>query len=547
MAWGDRAQDQTPLLTPLLNPPSQDLEVGDSTSASLQALEANVRSIEALEEKIDMLDSEMTSLEKESNGIIDTLENRIVFLLSYTTGGIFFQHLRFSCVAIGYITSVIVFCLILGLGFVIWDARMKLRRMIPAIKKLDERRVKFVNLAQPICVSKSERISRHQNGPVHDTAPLHPTEKADLVRDRSMLIVNSEEYLGRFESYNCEFILAAIICVLINGAAICFIAYFTYCQSDVLGGKTPMMPPQPMQPTHTCSLCGLSEESAYIFKYDSRHGQWKHNELKVKDDEKLVTRYGIRNPEDIPRAEAGAEYIVESTRVFNDKDKAAAAHLKVEEADDIQKVSATFGGASEVKNQVPSQTDAAPGDRVPEDCPASISSSELPPHLVLDMPVLSPTMNIAKWMTKEGHKVAVDDVLCEKEADKATLGAESLVEGFLAKILAREGSKDVADGQPTAIPVEDAYEDLPSSQICKADMFEDEEKILYGEKPVIGCGIRNPVEIPWAEAGAEYVVDSTGAFPDKDKAATAHLKADKYEKRRSVLSRKSLYKFEKGD
>ncbi|XP_059309919.1 uncharacterized protein LOC132061059 [Lycium ferocissimum] len=445
-----QSQDQTPLLTPLLNPPSQDLEVGDSTSASLQTLEANVRSIEALEEKIDMLDSEMTSLEKESNGIIDTLENRIVFLLSYTAGGIFFQHLRFSCVAIGYITSVIVFCLILGLSFVIWDARMKLRRMIPAVKKLDKRRVKLVVQAQSICVLESKRISRHnQNGPVDDTAPL---QKADLVRDRSMLIANSEEYLGRFESYNCGFILAAIICVLINGAAICFIAYFTYCQADVLGGKTPMMPPQPMQPTHSCSLCGLSEESAYIFKYDSGHGQWKHNELKVKD-EKLVTRYGIRNPEDIPRAEAGAEYIVESTRVFNDKDKAAAAHLKVEEANDIQKVSATVGGASEVKNQVPSQTDAAPEDRVPEDCPASISSSELPPHLVLDMPVLSPTMNIAKWMTKEGHKVAVDDVLCEKEANEATLESESLVEGFLAKILALEGSKDVADGQPIAIPV----------------------------------------------------------------------------------------------
>lgn len=35
--------------------------------------------------------------------------------------------------------------------------------------------------------------------------------------------------------------------------------------------------------------------------------------------------------------------------------------------------------------------------------------------------------------------------------------------------------------------------------------------------------IRNPEEIPWAEAGAEYVVESTGVFTDKDKAA-AHLK-----------------------
>lgn len=36
-------------------------------------------------------------------------------------------------------------------------------------------------------------------------------------------------------------------------------------------------------------------------------------------------------------------------------------------------------------------------------------------------------------------------------------------------------------------------------------------------------GFRNPEEIPWGEAGAEFVVESTGVFTDKDKAA-AHLK-----------------------
>nr|KAJ0219414.1 hypothetical protein LSAT_V11C300142010 [Lactuca sativa] len=39
-----------------------------------------------------------------------------------------------------------------------------------------------------------------------------------------------------------------------------------------------------------------------------------------------------------------------------------------------------------------------------------------------------------------------------------------------------------------------------------------------------GKSTRNPEEIPWGEAGAEYVVESTGVFTDKDKAA-AHLKA----------------------
>ncbi|OIT02138.1 PREDICTED: dihydrolipoyllysine-residue acetyltransferase component 1 of pyruvate dehydrogenase complex, mitochondrial [Nicotiana attenuata] len=135
-----------------------------------------------------------------------------------------------------------------------------------------------------------------------------------------------------------------------------------------------------------------------------------------------------------------------------------AIAITVEEADDIQKVPAAVGGASEGKNQVSSQTDAATGDKVPEASPVNISTSELPPHLVLDMPALSPTMsqgNIAKWRKKEGDKIAVGDVLCEIETDKATLEFESLEEGFLAKIVAPEGSKDVAVGQPIAITVED--------------------------------------------------------------------------------------------
>uniref|UniRef100_A0A0E0A906 Dihydrolipoamide acetyltransferase component of pyruvate dehydrogenase complex n=1 Tax=Oryza glumipatula TaxID=40148 RepID=A0A0E0A906_9ORYZ len=81
-----------------------------------------------------------------------------------------------------------------------------------------------------------------------------------------------------------------------------------------------------------------------------------------------------------------------------------------------------------------------------------------PPHLVVGMPALSPTMNqgnIAKWRKQEGEKIEVGDVICEIETDKATLEFESLEEGYLAKILAPEGSKDVQVGQPIAVTVED--------------------------------------------------------------------------------------------
>jgi glyceraldehyde 3-phosphate dehydrogenase len=70
-----------------------------------------------------------------------------------------------------------------------------------------------------------------------------------------------------------------------------------------------------------------------MFKYDTVHGQWKHDEISVKDSKTLlfgqkpVAVFGCRNPEEIPWGEAGAEYVIESTGVFTDKDK-AAAHLK---------------------------------------------------------------------------------------------------------------------------------------------------------------------------------------------------------------------------
>ncbi|KAL9317902.1 hypothetical protein ACSQ67_014419 [Phaseolus vulgaris] len=82
------------------------------------------------------------------------------------------------------------------------------------------------------------------------------------------------------------------------------------------------------------------------------------------------------------------------------------------------------------------------------------------------MPALSPTMvenfdainqgNIVKWRKQEGDKIEVGDILCDIETDKATLEFETLEEGYLAKILALEGSKEVAVGHPIAITVEDA-------------------------------------------------------------------------------------------
>lgn len=132
--------------------------------------------------------------------------------------------------------------------------------------------------------------------------------------------------------------------------------------------------------------------------------------------------------------------------------------ITVEDPDDINRVLANdVSGATDIKDDAIGEQQEKNEDRA-QASSVEINSSKLPPHIVLEMPALSPTMNqgnIATWRKKEGDKIEVGDVICEIETDKATLEFESLEEGYLAKILAPEGSKDVAVGKPIAITVED--------------------------------------------------------------------------------------------
>jgi len=87
-----------------------------------------------------------------------------------------------------------------------------------------------------------------------------------------------------------------------------------------------------------------------------------------------------------------------------------------------------------------------------------MSSSDLPPHEVVKLPALSPTMEqgtIVTWEKKVGDQLSEGDLLCEIETDKATMGFETPEEGYLAKILIQAGSKDIPIGKPLCIIVSD--------------------------------------------------------------------------------------------
>ena len=74
------------------------------------------------------------------------------------------------------------------------------------------------------------------------------------------------------------------------------------------------------------------------------------------------------------------------------------------------------------------------------------------------MPALSPTMEegtLAKWLVKEGDKVASGQILAEIETDKATMEFEAVDEGILGKILVPEGAEGVKVNTPIAVLVEE--------------------------------------------------------------------------------------------
>ncbi|KAI1299597.1 dihydrolipoamide acetyltransferase component [Xylaria venustula] len=84
--------------------------------------------------------------------------------------------------------------------------------------------------------------------------------------------------------------------------------------------------------------------------------------------------------------------------------------------------------------------------------------ASFPPHTVIKMPALSPTMtagNIGAWQKKAGDTIAPGDVLVEIETDKAQMDFEFQEEGVIAKVLKDAGEKDVPVGNPIAVLVEE--------------------------------------------------------------------------------------------
>ncbi|TWG49567.1 pyruvate dehydrogenase E2 component (dihydrolipoamide acetyltransferase) [Aminobacter sp. J44] len=92
----------------------------------------------------------------------------------------------------------------------------------------------------------------------------------------------------------------------------------------------------------------------------------------------------------------------------------------------------------------------------------------------ITMPALSPTMeegNLAKWLVKEGDKVAPGDVIAEIETDKATMEVEAVDEGIVAKLVVPAGTEGVKVNTLIAILAEEGEDAAaaPKAEAPKAE------------------------------------------------------------------------------
>ncbi|XP_029029018.1 dihydrolipoyllysine-residue acetyltransferase component of pyruvate dehydrogenase complex, mitochondrial [Betta splendens] len=131
------------------------------------------------------------------------------------------------------------------------------------------------------------------------------------------------------------------------------------------------------------------------------------------------------------------------------------------------------GAAPSPAASAPPSPPAAAAAAVPTS-PAAPGSS-YPPHMKIALPALSPTMTmgtVQRWEKKVGERLSEGDLLAEIETDKATIGFEVQEEGYLAKILVAEGTRDVPLGMPLCIIVEkesdiDAFKDYVETGVAE--------------------------------------------------------------------------------
>ena len=141
--------------------------------------------------------------------------------------------------------------------------------------------------------------------------------------------------------------------------------------------------------------------------------------------------------------------------------------------------------------------------------PPAAPAEDLPYHLVVGMPALSPTMDagtISKWNVKEGESFSAGDSIAVIETDKASMDFEAQDDGVVAKLLVEAGSGEIAVGVPVMVTVEEEGDvaafanfvagSAPDSSKTEAEVTPEQPAVAVSTTPPVAVAPAAPVAAP---------------------------------------------------
>lgn len=175
------------------------------------------------------------------------------------------------------------------------------------------------------------------------------------------------------------------------------------------------------------------------------------------------------------------------------------------------------GGSAETAAPAPAEIPAAS---------PSTSVEDLPYHIVVGMPALSPTMEagtVSKWNVAEGEAFAAGDSIAVIETDKASIDFEAQDDGVLARRLVEEGSGEVLVGVPIMVTVEEeadvaAFKDFVAGGVLEIPTAE-------APAPTVPAAVEKVKAEPALAAAPTPVTASPAPTPAAPAQATAPLDA----------------------
>ena len=133
------------------------------------------------------------------------------------------------------------------------------------------------------------------------------------------------------------------------------------------------------------------------------------------------------------------------------------------ESGDVSSFSSFVLDGSSTSSSSSSNTEESIASTTTTTSAPSAPAVDYPPHEVVGLPALSPTMEqgtIASWNVEEGKVFSAGDVICEIETDKATVAFEAQDDALLAKILVQAGT-EVKVGEPIMVTIEEGDDPSP--------------------------------------------------------------------------------------